>query len=228
MRRRWVLLAIALIAIISWRLPWDRYFAIKAIVIEGGERITAETLQSLIEIKVGDSLFDADLEAARRKLLNCIWIRDARLSRRFLSRRLKIEIFEREPLGVVFAKGRYLLVDREGFILEQLKDKPQLFVLGLETVETPRGERVKSDQAIRALQDFFSFDQPFLMQFTELRLGEEDEGLLLARAGFKVLLKVERLRESLRILERLLNTINASKYSSIDLRFSKEVILRPR
>lgn len=229
MRHRGVLLAIALIAIIIWRLPWDRYFAIKTIVIEGGERITAETLQNLIDIRVGASLFDVDLEAARRRLLNHIWIRDAKLSRHFLSRRLKVEIFEREPLGVVFSKGRHLLVEREGFILEKLKDKPELFISGIETVETPRGEQVKSDQIIRAIQDFFSFDQQFLAQFTELRLDEEvNEAVLLARAGFKVFLDAERLRQSLRILERLLNTINANKYSYIDLRFEKEVILMPR
>jgi len=223
-----VLLVLAILAIIIWRLPWDRYFAIKTIVIEGGERITAETLQNLIDIRVGDSLLDVDLEAARQKLLSQVWIRDAKFSRRFLSRSLKVEIIEREPFGVVFAKGRYLSVDREGFILERLKEKPPLFVSGVETVETPRGERLKSDQSIKALQDFFSFDQAVLAQFTELRLNGDNEAVLLARAGFKVFLKVERLRESLRILERLLNTINASKYSYVDLRFEKEVIVMPR
>ena len=228
MRVKWVLFALALIAIILWRLPWDRYFAIKTIVIESGERMAAETLQNLIDIRAGDSLFGVDLKAARQKLLGQAWVRDAKLSRRFLSRSLKVEIIEREPFGVVFAKGRYLLLDREGFVLERLKDKPPLFISGIETVETPRGERLKSDQAIRALQDFFSFDHRVLAQFTELRLNGDGEAVLLAGVGFKVLLKVERMRESLRTLERLLKTINASKYSYMDLRFEKEVILMPR
>ncbi len=228
MKSKGVLLLLAAIAIIVWRLPWDKIFAIETIVIEGGERITAETLQNLIDIRVGDSLFDVDLEAARRKLLSYVWIRDVKLSRRFLSKTLNIEISEREPFGAVLAKGRYLSVDREGFILERLKDKPPLFFFFFETAETPRGERLKSDQSIRALQDFFSFGQALLAQFTELRLDGEGEAVLLASEGFRVFLRVERLRESLRILERLLKTIDASKYSYVDLRFEKEVILMPR
>lgn len=228
MKSKGVLLLLAILAIILWRLPWDRYLAIKTIVIEGGERITAETLQNLIGIRAGDSFFDVDLKAARQKLLGQVWIRDAKLSRRFLSKSLKIEIFEREPFGVVFAKGRYFSVDREGFVLERLKAKPPLFVSGVETVETPRGERLKSDQSIKAIQDLFSFDQALLAQFTELRLDGDGEAVLLAGEGFRVLLRAERLRESLRVLERLLKTINASKYSYVDLRFEKEVILMPR
>jgi len=225
LRVRGLLLLAVLIGIIVWLLPWNKYFAIKAIIIES-ERVGADTVKSLIGIEVGDNILRANLGAARRNLLALPWAREVKIKRVFPNR-LKVIIKEREPFAIIFIPQRgYFWIDHEGYLLEEIKEKKAgLFVSGVELVKEQTKERV-TEVATAAIGDLFTQDKEFLERFTELRLGKE-EAVLLAHEGFQVKLPLENLGSSLRLLQRILRQIDGSKYRYIDMRFG-DLILMPR
>lgn len=217
-----LLLAI-LVGITVWLLPWNKYFAIKAIIIES-ERIGADTVKSLIGIEVGDNILGANLGAARRNLLALPWAREVKIKRIFPNR-LKVIIKEREPFAIIFLPQRgYFWIDSEGYLLEKIEETgTELFVRGVELVKEQAKERV-TEAAIAAIRNLVSSD--LRKEFTELRLGKE-EAVLLAHEGFQVKLSLENLGSSLLLLQRILKQIDASKYRYIDMRFG-DLILMPR
>jgi len=225
----------------GWLLLGSEYFAIKQIIIEGGERVqrAREDLRRLIGIRAGENIFMADLERARAALLRLPWVREVQLRRRLPSR-IEILIEERRPFVLVSLADadtdeKLFWVDREGYLLEEAHPRSEadsadrLLIEGAQVVQTGRGPRLRGPglEAVRALS---GLDEAFLERFATLQLTEQ--GLILtAREGFKVFLDPDlegsALTRELQLLERLLTVIDGRHYLYIDLRFG-DLVLRPR
>jgi hypothetical protein len=213
--------------IVGWRLPWDRYFALEQITVEGGERIQTAELVRMTGLRPQLNLLFINTAQIRRQLLLSPWIQDARIQKIY-PHRLRLSLVEREPYGILSIAGRGTLwVDAEGYVLSPLSQPPVGPVMsGVELISTPRGERVSDPGARAILQQFFSWDGQTLARLRELR-WQGNWMTLISREGWQALLPARDLNTHFELLQRVLATPDAQRSlpRSIDLRFDGEVTL---
>lgn len=213
--------------IVGWRLPWDRYFALEGITVEGGERINTAQVERLTGVHPPVSLWAIHTQQFRQKLLSVPWIKEAQVTKVY-PHWLHISLQEREPYGIIaLGSGKYRWVDQEGYLLESLNyPPPEPFISGVSIVETPRGARIAETGAREILRDFYRLDGRRLAGWRELR-WRGNSILLISRRGWQALLPSRELSAHLSLLSRVLVALKAdrAKPRRIDLRFSGEVTL---
>lgn len=91
---------------------------VEHIVVHGNERLSKGEVLGMLEGLSGKSLFGADLDSWRRKLLASPWVKDAAL-RRSLPSTVDVAISERAPVGVSRVGDAMYLVDERGVLIDQ-------------------------------------------------------------------------------------------------------------
>ncbi len=211
---------------LGWLLAGSGIFQVKEISIEGGERVDPATVQDLIGIRVGESIFAVDLARAREALAGVRWIKRAQI-RRILPSRIVVTLEERRPLAQVSLKGKYRWVDYQGYLLDRAVADAAPFLSGAGIIETGGGPRL-DDRSRQALQALWEMGEGFLDRFSEFHLQSGSPELVLyAKGGFQVLVDLEGLKGRLKLLSRLLTVIDSSHYLYIDLRFG-DLVMLPR
>ena len=90
---------------------------IRQLTVQGHKRLSPADVLSRVRALDGQNIVRADLEAARRRLLDSPWICKATLRRQFPST-IEIQITEREPVGVArLARGGLHLIAADGTVL---------------------------------------------------------------------------------------------------------------
>ncbi|MBI3459363.1 FtsQ-type POTRA domain-containing protein [Candidatus Acetothermia bacterium] len=231
--RRFVVLVGAIILLVvglaSWRLLLGNDLAIRTIEVEGGERIQAATVLDIFPVKVGDNLWQVNVDQARFSLLKATpWLREVQVVKAYPDR-LRVILEERRPFVVIeLAAHRSVWIDAEGYLLEPARSteiyQPRL--RGLSLAETPQGQKVTDEASLQALRDLFAFDGTFLEQFEDVQFNGSDVALT-SRAGFQVFLKNFSVKGDLRLLKRVLDVVEGSDYRYFDLRYN-QLIVKPR
>lgn len=93
-------------------------FSINRIVVRGNSRLSRGEVLAIVDGVRGGSLFVADLEAYRAKLLDSPWVSDATL-RRVLPSTIDLRIVERVPMAVGRLGDQLYLVDPNGVIIDE-------------------------------------------------------------------------------------------------------------
>jgi outer membrane protein assembly factor BamA len=232
--RRFVILTGAIIllvvGLVSWQLLWGSDLAIRAIAVEGGERIPVETVREMIPVQLGESLWKVDTERLRLALLkSTAWIREAQIIKAYPNT-LRVLLTERAPFLVIeLASKKSVWVDEEGFVLEPARGSEtfQPKIRGLILTETPLGQKISDPNALQTLRDLFAMSGSFVEQFDQVVFDGPDVTLT-ARAGFQVMLKNYSVKGDLSLLKRVLEeAVDGSEYRYFDFRFN-EMIAKPR
>ncbi len=101
--------------------------------------VDARTIEQASGLHRGDPLFNRDLAAVRRRVLDVPWVAEVEVTREWPGT-VAIRVGERVPLVVVPRTGRgWMLVDREGRALDAVPDVPAgiVPVEGVKPVEAP-------------------------------------------------------------------------------------------
>lgn len=93
-------------------------FSISRIVVRGNSHLSRGEVLAIVDGLRGDSLFAADLETYRVKLLDSPWVSDATL-RRVLPATIDLRIVERVPMAVGRLGDQLYLVDPAGVIIDE-------------------------------------------------------------------------------------------------------------
>ncbi len=120
---------------------------VEHIIVHGNERVSKGEVAGLLEGLRGQSLFGADLDVWRRKLMASPWVRDAAL-RRSLPSTVDVAISERTPVGVSRVGNAMYLVDERGVLIDQYG--PQYSDLDLPIVDglaAPSSDGAAADSA---------------------------------------------------------------------------------
>ena len=88
------------------------------ILVRGNERLSRGEVLAVMSGLRGESLFSADLDLWRRRVMRSPWVRDAAL-RRSLPSTVEIVISERQPVGIGRINGDTFLVDEGGVVIDQ-------------------------------------------------------------------------------------------------------------
>lgn len=93
----------------------SRHFALSRVVVAGHRTLRPEEVVRLAALRPGSSIFDADLEAVRRRVASHPWIKRVRVRRR-PPHLLQVEVLERRPAALLAGRAP-LMVDAEGVVL---------------------------------------------------------------------------------------------------------------
>lgn len=158
----------ALIAGISLGAAWGvrRYlmtsprFSLEQVIIEGQRTRTKEDLMERAHLKVGQNVFQIDLEGARAAMLGDPYVESATLARR-LPDTLLVHIEERVPVAVVVIGMDPFLVTRDGTTFKKLgvgdsADLPVITGLG---EELAADRDAFADRVRRALDAALDYQQ---------------------------------------------------------------------
>ncbi len=102
-------------------------FSVKEIVFIGNRQLKNDELKSLIKVNKEDELFGVSGRELYSRLRRSPWVRDA-VIRKELSGRITVNIMEAVPVAVFSIAGRPYLIDRDGNILEPMKEGTVLFL----------------------------------------------------------------------------------------------------
>jgi cell division protein FtsQ len=94
----------------------DAGFGISEVHITGSSRTPPETLAAALGLEPGQSIFAADLPAARRRLLALDWVAQADVRRRYPDS-INVRIVEKLPFALWQAPGGLYVIERSGGVI---------------------------------------------------------------------------------------------------------------
>jgi cell division protein FtsQ len=118
---RWsVLVVLVLIGIAAgfMRLARLGTFTVDRVVVHGNSHLSTGEVLTLVDGLKGESVFSADLERYRARLLDSPWVSDATM-RRVLPSTIDLRVTERAPIAVGRLGDRLFLVDPAGVIIAE-------------------------------------------------------------------------------------------------------------
>lgn len=91
-------------------------FGIESVTLSGRERLSKEAVLAALGVSRGDPLLAFDAEAARARLIELDWVKEARVMRR-LPGTIIVTVEEKQPLALWLIEGRAALIDRAGGVI---------------------------------------------------------------------------------------------------------------
>ncbi|TAK12459.1 MAG: FtsQ-type POTRA domain-containing protein [Acidobacteria bacterium] len=118
---RWgalALLAIGVSAAGFIKLARLGVFTVDRIVVHGNARLSTGEVLTLVDGLRGESVFAADFEKYRTRLLDSPWVADATM-RRVLPSTIDLRVIERAPIAIGRLGDQLFLVDPSGVIIDE-------------------------------------------------------------------------------------------------------------
>lgn len=193
---------------------------VRNIIIEGRANTPEPLLRAAIGASNGDAILGFSVEQARARIEQLTWIEHATVERQ-LPDTLVIQVVERRPFAIWQHKGKFVLIDRAGQVVEnqnaaEFRTLPLVVGLGAPAAaatlldaltERPRiGTRVVA--AVRVAQRRWN-----------LHMKSGIDVLLPEGAEVAALERLEKLEQAQALLDRPL--------AVIDMRFPDKLVLRP-
>ncbi len=94
--------------------------SVEDVRLEGRRHSSKAQVIKALGLRRGDPILMFDLAAARQRLLDLPWVRDASVNRR-LPNMIQVSIKERRPMALWQRKGRLVLVDTYGVVITKYK-----------------------------------------------------------------------------------------------------------
>jgi cell division protein FtsQ len=91
-------------------------FGIQDIRIAGNSRTPAATIAAALGLERGQSIFNVDLRAARRRLMALDWVADAEVRRRYPDS-ISVQVVEKIPFALWRSPDGLYVIDRSGGII---------------------------------------------------------------------------------------------------------------
>lgn len=182
-RGRFLLLLLLIIFICGFAIYRSPLFRLDAVVVIGGDRITAERVQEVAGLYPGVPRWERPAAKVVELLLQEPWVATAKA--RWDWNQLTVELTERRPVGLVRYHDRfYLSLDGSGVILEQVElteGRGLPVVSGVSLTEAVRGQRLTHQGLADALTVLALMPERLRAQVSEVKV-EEDHSLVLFMA----------------------------------------------
>jgi len=213
-------------------LDWG-YFRVETVKVENNQRISAEELVALSNIKVGCGIFDLDLKRIGRKIEENPWIAKASV-RRLFPRDVVIHVEERNPVAILNLDYLYY-VDGAGEIFKLLEASDPLdlpVISGLQPEDLQQNpEQAKQTllEAVGLIKNLAYRQTLNLEQVSELHVDQQGGySLLTYRGGVPIKLGYKNFTGKLDRLEKVFKGLQPRllALACIDLNVDDRVIVR--
>jgi cell division protein FtsQ len=213
-------------------LDWG-YFQVETVKVENNQRISAEDIVALSDIKVGSGIFDLDLKRIGRKIEENPWIAKASV-RRLFPRDVVIHVEERNPVAILNLDYLYY-VDAAGDIFKLLEASDRLdlpVISGLQPEDLQQNpEQAKQTllEAVGLLQNLAYRQNLNLEQVSEVHVDQQGGySLVTYRGGVPIKLGYKNFTSKLDRLEKVFKGLQSRllALAYIDLNVDDRVIVR--
>jgi cell division protein FtsQ len=228
-----IVVGFALYATIGFVLASEA-LTVTHITVQGHQRLSRGEVLGLLEGLSGASIVMTDLESWRQRLLESPWVTDASI-RRVFPGTLTIVIEERQPIGIGRIKGRLLLIDETGAVIDEFGpnyadlDLPIIDGLAAGGAENESVDEARAALAGRLMSELAH--RPTLAgQVSQIDVSDVRSAVVILK-GDTALLRVgderfsERLQSYLDLRPALRERMPDIDY--VDLRFDPRVYVRP-
>ena len=100
------------------------FFNVKWIDIQGANKVTGGEIKTAIQYNTGENVFKIRLRKSKQALLALPYVETAEVHRK-LPDGIRVKITEREPCAYAAFGGSFVLIDKDGRLLEQVKTAPK-------------------------------------------------------------------------------------------------------
>jgi cell division protein FtsQ len=211
----------------------DPYFRVKEVEVEGGRKITKETLLSLTVMEGMPNLFSVKLKEVVKQLESHPWIEQVRV-RKVFPNKILIQIEERKPMAIIQLEELYY-IDTQGEIFSPVGEKdgynyPYLTGLTRQVLEKDPVEAKRLiSKAMELLRIVLQEKVPPLEEISEIHM-EKTFGIhcFTRSEGLEVKLGWEDFKEKLRRLSLIWSDLKKRGCSavSIDCSDLKRMVVR--
>jgi cell division septal protein FtsQ len=210
--------------------------AVRYVSVDGNERMSTGAILGVLDDIRGAGILTVDLEACRARLKRSPWIAEARVHR-VLPSTIRVEVEERDPIGVGRIGDQLFLVDETGTIIDEFG--PGHASLDLPVIDGltagPRDAATLVDPAraalaARLLRSLKSVPQ-ISRRVSQIDVADVRDAAVILDGDPAILrLGHERFAERVQLYvdaaERLRESV--VDIDSVDLRFGRNVYVRPR
>lgn len=207
---------------------------VEHIVVHGNERLSKGEVLGMLEGLRGESLFGADLDVWRRKLLASPWVKDAAL-RRSLPSTVDVAVSERAPVGISRVGEAMYLVDERGILVDQYGppyadlDLPIIDGLATPSADGTAADTARAELAGRVITSIRT--KPSLARkLSQVDVGDLHNASVLLSGDPAVIYLgddqfVQRLQTYVDLAAALRDRVPGIDY--VDLRFDDRIYVRP-
>lgn len=220
------LLLVFIIAFSAAYFLIKNHMLVKDIAFVGTHHLKNDELNSLIKIKKGDELFGVSGRELYKRLKSSPWIRDAVIKKE-LSGRVLINVTEAVPVAILSIADRPYLIDREGNILEPMKEGTVLFLPVIKDIDY-KNNREAYLEAVRFV-DVLHNKRVVSYDGTIEITGQRPEDITLKLDNISIKIGDGDFDKKLERLEFVRDEIEKRNMSVeyIDLRFANKIIVKP-
>jgi cell division protein FtsQ len=202
------------------------HMLVRDIAFEGNHHLKNDELKSLIKIAKGDELFGISGKELYKRLKASPWIRDAVIKKE-LSGRVLINVTEAVPTAILSIAGRPYLIDRDGNILEPMKEGTVLFLPVIKDIDY-KNKRETYLEAVRFVDVLHNKRVVSYDGAIEIT-GQRPEDITLKLDNISIKIGAGDFDKKLERLEFVRDEIEKRNMSVeyIDLRFANKIIVKP-
>jgi cell division septal protein FtsQ len=207
---------------------------VEHIVVHGNERVSKGEVLGMLEGLRGESLFGADLDTWRQKLMASPWVKDAAL-RRSLPSTVDVAISERAPVGISRVGETMYLVDERGVLIDQYGplyadlDLPIIDGLATPSADGTAADAARAELAARIITSIRS--KPWLAKkLSQVDVGDLHNASVILSGDPAVIYLgddqfAQRLQTYVDLASALRDRVPGIDY--VDLRFDDRIYVRP-
>lgn len=198
-------------------------FEIRNIVITGTQHLQKDTVLDAVGIRRGENIFNVKVKDAEQRLQLISLIQSAKVERKLPST-IDIQIAERVPVALLYAKDGFIQVDGEGIYLQKgsLDDKNLPILSGITCTATTPGKPVQGKELDAALQVVKQMPPELLPNLSEVNISEQNGVRLYTLDGVQCQLGPPlEVSEKCRLLVNILQELKAQgkKIEYVDMSY---------
>jgi cell division protein FtsQ len=229
-------LTVVLLGAAVWANLWKGALTVKEVRVEGAHILRPEEILALARIGKGGKLFDVDLFAAQKRVLENHYVKSVSINRD-IPDKVAISIAERVPLAVIVPDKTYYL-DSEGYVLPPVRSE-YIFDLPIVTGRVPTGDvtpgrRLSTGdywEAITILAAAQRLDDQLFRRISEVHLDNGKDLVLYTTEGnVPVIFGHGEVGPKLvkfdAFWRQFVTLRGAGELQYVDLRFAEQVVVR--
>ena len=200
---------------------------VSEVKISGNQHLKAEELITLMRMRRGDELFGVTSRELQVRLMKSPWVKDA-VVRKELTGEVNVRITEAVPRAVLAFDTRSYLVDRDGVMLEELKNVPTIFLPVIRGIDPAQmrdayREALAFIEVIHAKRGGLATSSAFYVTGTrpeDITLHLENTVIKVGSGDF------ERKLDDLQFVTEEIAKRNI-RVEYVDLRFANRIVVKP-
>lgn len=209
------------------------FFKLNDVEIIKSDNIIPQEVLKYGGIRLKDNLFELQPELIEKKIEQHPLVKKAKIKQNRFSKFI-IEITERKPVAYVTSrKGEIFQIDREGYLMDLNWDTNNHrfpFITGISIETTAKGEKIKDEKVVLALNLMEALNEFFRDQISEINVSDRDNLYIYTIDGIKIFFdtvvdfkrKLPAIKLALLKLKRKYHNIDY-----IDLRYRNAFVMKP-